>query len=173
MINDTEEGATLMAIRIIVKDPDPVLRESCKTVTKFNANLQKLLDDMADTMYDAHGVGLAAPQVGILKRVIVMDCGEEHGGLIEIINPEIVTFSGEQTGPEGCLSIPGLQGDVMRPLQVTAKGQDRDGKEIVIEGTELLARCIMHEIDHLNGILFTDLALKVYRVDAEGNGGEE
>lgn len=155
-----------MAIRIIVKDPDPVLREKAKQVTKFNANLHKLLDDMADTMYDAPGVGLAAPQIGILKRVIVMDVGDEHG-LIEMVNPEVVSFSGEQVGPEGCLSIPGLQGDVKRPLQVKAKGQDRNGAEIVIEGTELLARCIMHEIDHLNGVLFTDLALKVYISEKE------
>jgi peptide deformylase len=155
-----------MAIRIIVKDPDPVLREKAKPVTKFNANLHKLLGDMAETMYEAPGVGLAAPQIGILKRVIVMDVGDEHG-LIEMVNPEVVSFSGEQVGPEGCLSIPGLQGDVKRPLQVTAKGQDRNGEEIVIEGTELLARCIMHEIDHLNGVLFTDLALKVYISEKE------
>jgi len=150
-----------MAIRIIVKDPDPVLREEAKTVTKFNSNLHKLLDDMADTMYDASGVGLAAPQIGILKRVIVMDVGSELG-LIELVNPEVVEKSGEQTGPEGCLSIPGLQGDVTRPMYVKAKGQDRNGSEIFVEGTELLARCIMHEIDHLNGVLYTDLALRVY-----------
>lgn len=156
-----------MAIRIIVKDPDPVLREKAITVTKFNSNLHKLLDDMADTMYEAEGVGLAAPQIGILKRVIVMDCGEEHGGLIEMVNPEIVTSSGEQMGPEGCLSIPGLRGDVLRALNVTAKGQDRDGNPIEVTGTELLARCIFHEIDHLNGVLFTDLAVKTYTADEE------
>lgn len=162
-----------MAIRLIVKDPDPVLREKALTVTKFNANLHKLLDDMAETMYDAPGVGLAAPQVGILKRVIVMDCGEEHGGLIELVNPEIVASSGEQIGPEGCLSIPGLQGDVKRPMNVTVRAQDRHGHEIVVEGTELLARCIMHEIDHLNGVLFTDIAIKVYREEPQGNGGKD
>jgi peptide deformylase len=156
-----------MAIRIIVKDPDPVLREKAITVTKFNANLHKLLDDMADTMYEAEGVGLAAPQIGILKRVIVMDCGEEHGGLIEMVNPEIVTSSGEQIGPEGCLSIPGLRGDVTRALNVTAKGHDRNGNPIEIIGTELLARCIFHEIDHLNGILFTDLATRTYTSEEE------
>jgi peptide deformylase len=157
-----EAGAiAIMAIRIIVLDPDPVLREKAKTVTKFNSNLHKLLDDMADTMYDAQGVGLAAPQIGILKRVIVMDVGDDNG-LIEMINPEIVSVDGEQTGPEGCLSIPGLRGDVKRPMHVKAKGLNRDGEEIVVEGSELLARCIMHEIDHLNGVLFTDLALKVY-----------
>ncbi|MBP1991436.1 peptide deformylase [Paenibacillus eucommiae] len=155
-----------MGIRIIVKDPDPVLREKAKQVTKFNSNLHKLLDDMAATMYDAPGVGLAAPQVGVLKRVIVMDVGEENS-LIEMVNPEVIASSGEQTGPEGCLSIPGLRGDVKRPLNVTAKGQDRYGNDIVIEGSELLARCILHEIDHLNGVLFTDLALKVYREEDE------
>lgn len=155
-----------MAIRIIVMDPDPVLREKSKTVTKFNSNLHKLLDDMADTMYEAQGVGLAAPQIGILKRVIVMDVGDEKG-LIEMVNPEIVSFSGEQVGPEGCLSIAGLRGDVRRPLHVTAKGFNRHGEEIIVEGSELLARCIMHEIDHLNGVLFTDLALKVYVSEEE------
>lgn len=152
-----------MAIRFIVKDPDPVLREHAKPVPKITPNVQKLLDDMADTMYDAQGVGLAAPQVGILKRVIVMDCGEEHGGLIELVNPEIIAKEGEQFGPEGCLSIPGLQGDVRRALKCTVKGWDRNGNEIVIEGTDLLARCIQHEVDHLNGVLFTDLAESVYR----------
>lgn len=154
-----------MAIRIIVKDPDPVLREKAKPVTKLNASIHKLLKDMADTMYDAQGVGLAAPQIGILKRVIVMDVGDEHG-LIEMINPEVVSQEGEQFGPEGCLSIPGMSGDVRRAAKVTAKGLDRDGNEIVIEGTELLARCILHEIDHLNGVLFTDLAEKMYRNEA-------
>lgn len=162
-----------MAIRLIVKDPDPVLREKAQTVTKFNANLHKLLDDMAETMYDAPGVGLAAPQVGILKRVVVMDCGEEHGGLIELVNPEIVATSGEQIGPEGCLSIPGLQGDVKRPMNVTVRAKNRNGEEIVVEGTELLARCIMHEVDHLNGVLFTDIAIKVYREEPQGNGGKD
>ncbi|MFU2101982.1 peptide deformylase [Paenibacillus larvae] len=158
-----------MAIRIIVMDPDPVLREKAKPVTKFNSSLHKLLDDMADTMYENEGVGLAAPQVGILKRAIVMDVGDEHG-LIELVNPEIVATSGEQIGPEGCLSITDLQGDVRRPMNVTVKGQDRNGNEVIVEGTELLARCIMHEVDHLNGILFTDLALKLYRNELEENG---
>jgi peptide deformylase len=151
-----------MAIRIIVKDPDPGLREKAKLVSKITPNIHKLLNDMADTMYDARGVGLAAPQIGILKRVIVMDVGDEQG-LIELINPEVVSEEGEQLGPEGCLSIPGLQGDVKRAFKVKAKGLDRDGNEITIEGTELLARCILHEIDHLNGILFTDIAESVYR----------
>jgi peptide deformylase len=151
-----------MAIRIIVKDPDPVLREIAKPVPKITPNVIKLLNDMAETMYDAPGVGLAAPQIGILKRVVVMDIGDEHG-LIELINPEVIAQEGEQFGPEGCLSIPGLTGDVMRAQKVTVKGLDRDGNEQIIEGTDLLARCILHEVDHLNGVLYTDLADKVYR----------
>ena len=127
-----------MSIRLIVKHPDDVLRERAVEVTKFNANLHKLLDDMVDTMYEADGVGLAAPQVGISKRVIVVDCGDEHGGLIELINPEVVSQEGEQFGPEGCLSIPGLQGDVRRPNKVVVKGQDRNGNPVQYEGTELL-----------------------------------
>ncbi|WP_438446754.1 peptide deformylase [Gorillibacterium sp. sgz5001074] len=156
-----------MAIRFIVKDPDPVLREHAKPVPKITPNIHKLLDDMADTMYEAQGVGLAAPQIGILKRVIVMDCGEEHGGLIELINPEIIAKEGEQLGPEGCLSIPGLQGDVRRAAKCTVKGWNRNGDEITVEGTELLARCIQHEVDHLNGVLFTDVAESVYRPEPE------
>ena len=150
-----------MAIRIIVKEPDSVLRQQAKPVPQITPNIHKLLDDMADTMYDADGVGLAAPQIGILKRVIVMDVGDEHG-LIELINPEIIARSGEQFGPEGCLSIPGLTGDVRRAEEVTVTGLDRDGNQRTITGTGLLARCIQHEVDHLNGVLFTDLAARVY-----------
>lgn len=164
-----------MAIRIIVKDPDPVLRQKAKPVPKITPNIHKLLDDMADTMYDAQGVGLAATQIGILKRVIVMDVGDEHG-LIELINPEIVSNEGEQYGPEGCLSIPGLTGDVLRAQTVTVKGWNRDGTEVEITGQDLLARCILHEVDHLNGILFTDLAKKVYpteQLNKERDGDNE
>lgn len=161
-----------MAIRIIVKDPDPVLREKAKPVPKITPNIHKLLDDMAETMYDAEGVGLAAPQIGILKRVIVIDVGDENG-LIEMINPEIIAAEGEQLGQEGCLSIPGLRGDVKRSLKVTAKGLDRNGDEIVITGSELLARAFQHEVDHLNGVLFTDLALSVYREEERQKKGEE
>jgi len=161
-----------MAIRIIVKDPDPVLREIAKPVLKITSNIIKLLNDMADTMYDAPGVGLAAPQIGILKRVIVMDIGDDNG-LIELINPEVIAEEGEQFGPEGCLSIPGLTGDVMRALTVTVKGLDREGNERIIVGSELLARCILHEVDHLNGILYTDLAEKVYRTLKEDEEEEE
>ncbi|NHN28453.1 peptide deformylase [Paenibacillus agricola] len=156
-----------MAIKMIVKDPDPVLREICKPVKKITPNIHKLLKDMADTMYDAEGVGLAAPQIGILKRVIVMDVGNDQG-LIELINPEVIEEEGEQFGTEGCLSIPGMNGDVRRALRVVVKGLNRDGKEITVEGTELLARCILHEVDHLNGVLYTDLAEKMYRNEPQG-----
>ena len=151
-----------MAIRFIVKDPDPVLREIAKPVPKITPNIIKLLNDMAETMYDAPGIGLAAPQVGISKRVIVMDVGDENG-LIELVNPVIVEKTGEQIGPEGCLSIVGLSGDVRRWETITVKGLNRDGEEVTIVGTGLLARCMQHEIDHLNGVLFTDIADKVYR----------
>jgi peptide deformylase len=161
-----------MAIRLIVKHPDPLLRERAKEVTKFNANLHKLLDDMADTMYDADGVGLAAPQIGILKRVFVVDADDENG-LIELINPEIVSREGEQLGAEGCLSIPGMQGDVKRANKVVIQGQDRHGNPIRYEGTELLSRAFQHELDHLNGVLFIDLAESVYeRKLAPEQGGE-
>ncbi|MBD2862635.1 MULTISPECIES: peptide deformylase [Paenibacillus] len=161
-----------MAIRIIVKEPDPVLREKAKPVPKITPNIHKLLDDMADTMYDAEGVGLAAPQIGILKRVIVVDVGDDNG-LIEMINPEIVSAEGEQLGPEGCLSIPGLRGDVNRSLTITIKGLDRNGDELVITASEFLARAFQHEVDHLNGVLFTDLAKSVYREEERQKKGEE
>lgn len=149
-----------MAIRIIIKDTDPLLRETSKQVTEITPRIHKLLDDMADTMYDAEGVGLAAPQISILKRVVVIDVGE---GLIELINPEIIDESGEQLGPEGCLSVPGLLGNVNRADSVKVKALDRNGKEFIIEGNGLLARALQHEIDHLNGILFTDLAEEIFK----------
>lgn len=154
-----------MAIRLIVQDPDPVLRERAIEVTKFNSNLHKLLNDMAETMYDAEGVGLAAPQVGISKRVIVVDVGDDNG-LIEMVNPEIIEASGEQLGPEGCLSIAKLNGDVKRAQRIKLKGQDRDGNPFEFEATDFLARAFQHEVDHLNGILFTDIAVSVYDASA-------
>ena len=153
-----------MAIRIIRTDDDPVLREKSIPVKNFNNNLARLLDDMAETMYDANGVGLAAPQIGISKRVVVIDIDE---GLHEIINPEILETRDEQTGPEGCLSVPGLTGIVCRPNYVKIKAQDRHGEEFILEGEELMARAILHEIDHLNGVIFTDLADEVYRTEEE------
>ncbi|RUT47834.1 peptide deformylase [Paenibacillus anaericanus] len=160
-----------MAIRIIVNEPDEVLHQIAKEVKKVTPNIQKLLTDMADTMYDAEGVGLAAPQIGILKRVIVVDVGDENG-LIELVNPEIVSMEGEQFGPEGCLSIPNLRGDVRRALTVTVKGLDRNGNEVTYTGSELLARAFQHEVDHLNGVLYTDIAERVYEITSEGEEKE-
>ncbi|AOY77372.1 peptide deformylase [Clostridium formicaceticum] len=142
-----------MAIRIIRQDDDPVLRKLSKQVDKIDERIHILIDDMIETMYDAEGIGLAAPQIGILKRVIVIDIGE---GLIELINPEIVEEAGTQCEVEGCLSLPTESGDVIRPKTVKVKGLDRNGQEVLIEGSGLLARALCHEIDHLNGILFID-----------------
>ncbi|GIO83749.1 peptide deformylase [Paenibacillus faecis] len=160
-----------MALRIIVLEPDEVLHQVAKEVKKITPNVQKLLTDMAETMYKAEGVGLAAPQIGILKRVIVVDVGDEHG-LIELINPEIVSKEGEQFGPEGCLSIPGYRGDVRRAQTVTVKGLDRNGNEVTYTGSDLLARAFQHEIDHLNGVLYTDIAERVYEITPEGEEKE-
>lgn len=145
-------------IREIIKDGDEVLRKKCRPVEKFDEKLHSLLDDMYETMQDANGVGLAGPQVGILRRVAVIDIGE---GRIELVNPEIVKESGEQTGDEGCLSFPGKWGEVTRPMKVTVKAQDRFGKEFKIKGNELLARAFCHEIDHLDGVVFLDKVNKM------------
>ena len=143
-----------MALRQIITGNSEILRKKCREVTDFDQRLWDLLDDMKDTMYHADGVGLAAPQVGILKRVVVIDIGE---GLIELINPEIISEKGKQDGSEGCLSFPGEFGNVIRPNKVTIKAQDRYGKEFTMQGKELLARAFCHEIDHLNGRVFLDL----------------
>ncbi|MBH5316759.1 peptide deformylase [Paenibacillus sp. GSMTC-2017] len=161
-----------MSIRLIVKDPDPVLREVAIEVTKFNSNLQKLLKDMAETMYDAEGVGLAAPQIGISKRVIVVDVGDENG-LVEMVNPVIIEQDGEQLGPEGCLSIPNLNGDVRRADRIVVEGKDSSGQSFTVEASGFFARAFQHEIDHLNGILFTDLAESVYDISDRPNKGGE
>lgn len=153
-----------MAVRVIVKDPDPILRQVSKEVRKITPNIHKLLDDMAETMYDAGGVGLAAVQVGVLKRVVVIDVGE---GLIELINPVIVSKEGEQVGPEGCLSIPGVVGEVKRAMKCTVEALNRHGEKIVVTGEGYLARALQHEIDHLNGILFTDLTTVFYEPEKE------
>ena len=142
-----------MAIRQIVQIGDPVLRKKSKVVEKIDEKIIQLLDDMADTMYHADGVGLAAPQVGILKRVVVIDIGD---GLLELINPEIIETSGEQLDDEGCLSVAGEAGAVRRPYRVKVRAYDRDGNLFEIEGEELLARAFCHEIDHLEGVLFVD-----------------
>ena len=144
-----------MAKRNIVKFGDDILRKKCREVTDFDDRLWVLLDDMYETMTAANGVGLAAPQVGILKRVVVIDVGD---GKIELINPVITMAKGTQREKEGCLSSPDLWGYVERPAKVKVVARNRYGKEIKLDGTELLARAFCHEIDHLNGIIFTDIA---------------
>lgn len=146
-----------MAIREIREKGDEILYKKCKAVVKFDEKLHILLDDMYETMQSRDGVGLAAPQVGILKRAVVIDVGD---GKIELINPEIVEESGEQTGSEGCLSVPGVFGEVTRLNVVTVKAQDRDGKWFKITGKELLARAFCHEIEHLDGKLFLDRVIR-------------
>lgn len=146
-----------MAVYNIVKEGDPLLREKAKEVPKINSSIIKLLDNMAETMYQAQGVGLAAPQIGVSKRVIIVDVGE---GLIELINPVIKEADGQQTDLEGCLSIPNNQGEVTRANQVIVTGLNRKGEQVTVEGSGLLARALQHEIDHLNGILFIDRVIK-------------
>lgn len=147
-----------MAIRNIRISTDEVLRKKCKPVKEITPNLLILLDDMADTMYEANGVGLAAPQVGILKRAVVIDVGE---GLVELINPVILETSGSQIDDEGCLSVPGKYAPVERPYYAKVEAMDREGNKFIIEGEELMARALCHEIDHLDGILYIDKALPV------------
>lgn len=153
-----------MAIRNIRVDGDDVLRKVCKPIDKMTPRLNTLIDDMFDTMYEANGVGLAAPQVGILKRLVVIDVCD--GNPLCLINPVIVEADGEQVGDEGCLSLPGLVGTVKRPNHVVCKALNRDMEEITVEGEELLARAICHELDHLDGILYKDKTEDgVYRVN--------
>ena len=151
-----------MAIRKVVTSADPILRKHSRKVEKFDERLWVLLDDMKDTMYKQEGVGLAAVQVGILKRVVVVDVGD---GLLELINPEIIETSGEVCDVEGCLSVPGESGNVIRPEYVKIKAQNRDGVWRRYEGTGLKARCFCHEIDHLDGILYTDKVVKDITAD--------
>ncbi|MCI8520051.1 MAG: peptide deformylase [Clostridia bacterium] len=146
-----------MAIREIRKKGDEILYKKCKEVKNFDNKLHILLDDMYDTMKKQEGAGLAAPQVGILKRAVVIDVGQ---GRIELINPEIIEESGEQTGSEGCLSVPGVWGEVTRPNVVTVKAQDRNGKWFKMTGEGLLARAMCHEAEHLDGKLFLDRVTK-------------
>lgn len=145
-----------MALRKIRTGSDPVLRKICKSVENITQATLTLLDDMADTMYDSDGVGLAAPQVGILRRIVVIDVGE---GLVELINPKILETSGSQSGPEGCLSIPGASAEVERPSYAKVKALNRKGEEIIVEGRDFMARAICHELDHLDGILYIDKAV--------------
>ncbi|MBQ3550184.1 MAG: peptide deformylase [Clostridia bacterium] len=146
-----------MAIRNIVTEGDSVLRKTCRSVLNFDERLAQLLDDMKETMYKAEGVGLAAPQVGILRRVCVVDVGD---GVIELVNPVIESEEGMQEGSEGCLSLPGKSAIVRRPMKVTVRAQDRNGNTFTVTGEELKARAFCHEIDHLNGILYVDKAIR-------------
>lgn len=145
-----------MAIRKIRYDGDDVLRKNCKEVKEVNDRILELIDDMFETMYEANGVGLAAPQVGILKRIVTIDVGDQP---YVLINPQIISSDGEQTGDEGCLSLPGKVGTVTRPNHVICRALNEDFEEYEIEGTELLARAICHELDHLDGILYKDKAI--------------
>ena len=143
-----------MGLRKILTDKEPALHKVCKPVEKFDWRLHKLLDDMRETLIDSNGVGLAAPQVGILRRVVLVDLGDE---ILELINPEIIDTDGEQEGAEGCLSVPGRYGLVKRPYYAKVRAQDRDGQWYEAEGEELIARCFCHELDHLDGILYTQV----------------
>ncbi len=152
-----------MALRKIFTEEDPALHKVCRPVTEFNQRLWKLLDDLTETLDQAQGAGLAAPQVGILRRAVVVDVGD---GPIELVNPEIVQTAGEQEGPEGCLSVPGKWGLVRRPNYVKVRAQDRFGQWFEVEGEELMARCCCHELEHLDGHLYTERVIR-YLTDEE------
>ena len=153
-----------MALRKIITEGDPVLGKVCHPVEKFDAKLHNLIDDMRDTLIDSNGVGLAAPQVGILRRVVLVMDAEEN--IIELVNPTIIAQEGEQTGFEGCLSVPGLYGQVTRPMKATVRAQDRNGKWFEVSGEELTARCFCHELEHLDGHLFKErVEGKLYTVE--------
>jgi peptide deformylase len=163
-----------MTLRQIVTLPDPILRRKARPVTRFDADLQTLIDDMIETMRDAPGVGLAAPQVGVSERVIVVEYAEEEEDeqapkkLYVMVNPEIKTSSEEtEEGIEGCLSVPGWQGEVERALSVTVKGQTRRGQPMKVKAQGWMARIFQHEIDHINGVVFTDRAAKVWKPQPE------
>ena len=145
-----------MGLRKILTDKEPALHKTCRPVTSFDAKLHKLLDDMKETLIESGGVGLAAPQVGILRRVFLVDVGAEESEIVEFINPEILETDGEQYGPEGCLSVPGKYGLVKRPMLVKVRAQDRFGEWFEAEGEELVGRCFCHEYDHLDGIVYTE-----------------
>ena len=143
-----------MGLRKILTDKEPALHKTCKPVVSFDSKLHKLLDDMRETLIDSNGVGLAAPQVGILRRVVLVDTGDE---ILELINPTMLETDGEQVGHEGCLSVPGRYGLVKRPYYAKVRAQDRDGNWYEAEGEELIARCFCHELDHLDGIIYTEV----------------
>ena len=146
-----------MGLRKILTDKDPALHKVCRPVTNFDSRLFKLLDDMRDTLIESGGVGLAAPQVGILRRVVLVDVGMEDNEIVEFINPELIETDGEQCGAEGCLSVPGKYGLVKRPMYAKVRAQDRNGDWFEAEGEELIARCFCHELDHLDGIIYTEV----------------
>ena len=158
-----------MGLRNILTDKEPALHKVCKPVTSFDSKLHKLLDDMAETMQDANGVGLAAPQVGILRRVVVVDLGDE---ILELVNPTLVETDGEQIGAEGCLSVPGKYGLVKRPAYAKVRAQDRDGEWFEVEGEEIIARCFCHELDHLDGIVYTEV-MERYLTEEELGADED
>ena len=143
-----------MGLRRILTAEDPALHKVCRPVENFDRRLHRLLDDMQQTLAEANGVGLAAPQVGILRRVVIVDTGEE---ILELVNPELLETSGEQEGAEGCLSVPGKYGLVKRPNYAKVRAQDRNGEWFEAEGEELIARCFCHELDHLDGIMYTEI----------------
>lgn len=158
-----------MGLRKILTDKDPALHKVCRPVEKFDGRLHKLLDDMAETLEQANGVGLAAPQIGILRRVVLVDTGEE---VLELINPTLLETSGEQIGAEGCLSVPGKYGLVKRPNYAKVRAQDRYGNWYEAEGEELIARCFCHELDHLDGIVYTEV-MERFLTDEELAGDED
>ena len=149
-----------MALRKILTDAEPALHKTCKPVVNFDTRLFNLLDDMRETLIESGGVGLAAPQVGILRRVVLVDTGDE---ILELINPTLVETDGEQEGPEGCLSVPGKYGLVKRPYYAKVRAQDRNGNWYEAEGEELIARCFCHELDHLDGIIYTEVMERFLR----------
>jgi peptide deformylase len=161
-----------MALREIVTEGDDILTKKCRTVEKFDSRLAVLIDDMIETLHDSGGVGLAAPQVGILRRVVVIEIDPEQG-VLELVNPEIVETSGEQVGLEGCLSLPGQWGITPRPLRATVKAQDRNGEEFTVSGDHLLARALCHELDHLEGIVYKNKATRMltpHEIELYNNG---
>lgn len=163
-----------MALRNILHKGDPTLNKKCREITKFDERLWTLLDDMRETLDKANGVGLAAPQVGILRRaVLVIETNGEEDEVIELINPEIISCEGEQSGPEGCLSVPGVYGVVTRPNVVTVRAQDRFGKTFEVTGEGLTARAFCHETDHLDGHLFTEIAERIISDDELSADTEE
>jgi len=156
-----------MALRKIRTVGDPCLTKVCREVDNFDKRLHILLDDMKDTLKNANGVGLAAPQVGILKRVVVIDTGEENQGMVEFVNPKIIATEGSYIEVEGCLSVPGKSGTVERPLKTTVRAFDRYGNEFEFTGEELYSKCLCHETDHLDGILYTSKVIEYVEPDDE------